>query len=73
MSLPVHDDVMMRMLEALVQVGATAKSRRQMVSQAASQANSQAAGASLPSGWLASHQLQPDLLSLPPLGCRSIS
>jgi hypothetical protein len=37
MSLPVHDDVMMRMLEALVQVGATAKSRRQMVSQASSQ------------------------------------
>ena len=32
MSLPVHDDVMMRMLEALVQVGATAKQRRQLVS-----------------------------------------
>jgi len=31
MSLPVHDDVMMRMLEALVQVGATAKQRRQLV------------------------------------------
>jgi hypothetical protein len=31
LSLPVHDDVMMRMLEALVQVGATAKQRRQMV------------------------------------------
>ena len=33
MSLPVHDDVMMRMLEALVQVGATAKQRRQLVRQ----------------------------------------
>lgn len=31
LSLPVHDDVMMRMLEALVQVGATAKQRRQLV------------------------------------------
>jgi hypothetical protein len=31
MSLPVHDDVMMRMLEALVQVGATAKQRRALV------------------------------------------
>lgn len=30
-NLPVSDDVMMRMLEALVQVGATAKQRRQLV------------------------------------------
>jgi hypothetical protein len=30
-SLPVHDDVMMRMLEALVQVGATHKQRRMQV------------------------------------------
>jgi len=32
-SLPVHDEVMMRMLEALVQVGATAKQKRQLVRQ----------------------------------------
>ena len=31
LSLPVHADVMMRMLEARVQVGATAKQRRQLV------------------------------------------
>lgn len=49
-NLPVSDDVMMRMLEALVQVGATAKQRRQLVRGAAGAAHPPAGHAFLPAG-----------------------